>query len=170
MNLYANQWHVRLYFWFLDLWDAFLETNSDREQTNLCQYIRMLFIWGPGIILTQLGLVAFGVYVLIWYPVTRFGWGWYGWGIGAIAVIVGLVFAWSVVRDAVQERRYRARYAPKPHTPRPRREPEPEVEAKEERGPGLVAIIFAWMVAQKQKICPLISIVSPNQPVKEGGV
>lgn len=161
-------WHVRLYFWCLAVWDAFRDSGSNYEETNLCHYIRTIFVSAPLALACQLGILAYAIYALIWYPVTRFGWAWYGRGLLSIGILATVIWTYRFVKSWRKERQWRASLSRATPLRRVLDVEERVLDVEElEYKPGLLKLIFKWLVAQKRKVCPLISFVRPDRKLKK---
>ncbi len=163
MKLQESQWHVQLYLWCRDTWNTFRDDNDWNTHHNLCLYIRSIILWAPLALLSQLALVAWAGYVLVYYPVTRIGWTGFFWEIG---VVVGIAFAFllfMLIRKGIRRlsqawtnRRYR-----KLEKLEGTKEDAEEVlvTPEKDKGPGFIEVVFEYLVAMKQKTCPTIEIV-----------
>jgi uncharacterized membrane protein len=154
MELNRNQWHVKFYFWCLDVWDAFLETYTDRHQSNLCQYIRTIFVWMPLAFAMNVGLLLYALYVLFYYPLTRFGVIGSFKGYVTVTLIVGTIYLFFYMKKKRAERLREQRWAHERATDV--NSNDDEAEEKEKRGPGFIEVIWLYLVAMKQKVCPMI--------------
>jgi hypothetical protein len=60
------------------------------HRTDICQLVRMVFLWAPLTIATHVAVVAAVVFATIYHPARVFGWG-YGWFwlvVGVYAVVI----------------------------------------------------------------------------------
>ena len=154
MELNPNQWHVKFYFWCLDVWDAFQESHTNRNRSNLCQYIRTIFVWMPLALVANIGFWLYTFYVLIYFPLTHFGVVGSGKGYGTIALICGAISLYFYLKAKLKERREEQQLAA-------------DLAAgvsssgsrhfeEEEKSPGFIEVIWLYLVAMKQKVCPTI--------------
>ena len=70
------------------------------RKTNSCQFIRVVFVWAPLILMANLATIVLILFTTIYLPVQLFGWG-YGWFwliiLGASAAVALVVWAiWLV--------------------------------------------------------------------------
>ncbi len=85
MELSKSTWYVKLYLWCLQIVDksrpgdehgrASTYYEDYRYSTNLCQFIRVIFIWAPFVILLNLGAYVFAVAIVTYIPILYFGFG-----------------------------------------------------------------------------------------------
>ncbi len=161
MELQDNQRHVRFYFWCLDVWDAFCDDWTPRSRSNLCQYLRTMFVLMPLAIFWHVALVCFGVFVLLLYPIATLGW------VGTFALYVltamciGAYISGSYLREKMKEAK-REREVTSSTDDEVSVTPIPT----EDKGPGFLEVVWLYLVAQKQKFCPTIEF-RPAQK-KEG--
>lgn len=158
MELDHKRWYVQLYLWCLTLWDNFLVGEAkdirgrDWSKTNLCQFIRTIFVWAPLVLAVNAGLLAFAGYVFLYYPVTRFGVGGYVMTLLAAAIFLGLVCGAAIlsfkllgaIRDWFF---YRAESSASRRND------------SERQSMSFFAIIRAWLRALKERTCPMITFV-----------
>lgn len=153
MELNPNQWHVKFYFWCLDVWDAFLDTYTDRHKSNLCQYIRTIFVWMPLAIVVNVGFWLYVLYTLLYFPLTHFGVAGSVAGYLVVGLIGGSIWLHFFVKEKLAERRRERRWAAERASGIASSEATAE---KEEKGPGFIEVIWLYLVAMKQKVCPTI--------------
>lgn len=153
MELNPNQWHVKFYFWCLDVWDAFLDTYTDRDRSNLCQYIRTIFVWMPLALVANIAFWLYLVYVLLYFPITHFGVIGIGGGYMTIAIIGGTIGIYFYLKEKLKQHRREQRRAAERTADVASSDAAVE---KEERGPGFIEVIWLYLVATKQKVCPTI--------------
>lgn len=142
-----SQWHTRLFLWSVDLWGHFKgnpnEVDRFRHGTNVCHYVRTIFVAVP-FVFTSLGLFAWwAVYVLITSPVADLGWQLYLTGLLALAATACLsVFVCWLYQGF--------EWRSKP---------------KRKRLVSAFDIMADFVVAQKRRICPLVTIAEPSHDV-----
>ncbi len=154
MTLNEHLWYVRLFFWSASICDEFTEGNMKwraRERgTNLCQFLRVIMVYMPAILLLHIALYGSAIVAITAMPIYLIGMVWYFAVVGAIVLIVGIVHAikWyrrmRLRRAARNEARAQARPAPVA-TPQPA------------TSPGFGSIVWQWLAAQKQRVCPVIN-------------
>lgn len=162
MDLKRSVWYVRWYFWSRGICDQFLdEGNSawkvEQNGTNLCAFVRMIFIYAPLVLLLNAITFAFVLATITVLPVYLFGWKGYGLGVGAIAATVFLIYAivFSVAR--LRKRREAKRSVQKQAT-KPIR--------ANVTNPSFARVMGRWVMAKKRKICPLITFVKSDKEVQ----
>ncbi len=60
------------------------------HRTDICQLVRMVFLWAPLAVISHVAVVAAVAFATIYYPVQVFGWG-YGWFWLAVGVCTAVV-------------------------------------------------------------------------------
>ncbi len=157
MELNPNHWHVKFYFWCLDVWDAFLDTHTKRHTSNLCQYIRTIFVWMPLALVVNVGFWLYVFYALLYFPLTHFGVVGTAAGYLAIGLFIGAIWAftwlYSFTEDRLDDRRYERHRAAR----RAAIIALGGVTEQEERGPGFIEVIWLYLVAMKRRVCPMIT-------------
>jgi hypothetical protein len=159
MELSLDQWHVRLYLWSRETWLHFLGKNFSEireKRTDLCTYIRTLFVWIPIVFLAHIAVFGWLGYVFLYLPITTYDMVPLGIflakAVGMIVGIVAVCFAILLVSFLISERRKK----------REERMAEERVKKEtENERPGFVMIIAIYLRAKKQKICPTIMLVNP---------
>lgn len=160
ITLNPDVWHAKLYFWALRVWHGFVDraeyqTSRYSKRTNLCYYIRVIVLWVPLVVLSYVAVLGGITYALFILPVKLFGLREFWTVVGVIAlvvgIIVGIVFLASLfVRGVRRAVRFPLDYL------------EQRQEQKREAGkPSFASLIKEWIVAKKQKICPLINFGQP---------
>jgi len=133
--------------------DRELTYKYERRGTNLCHYIRVIFLYVPLILLAQLLFWAAAVAVLLVIPTYWFSFA--GWAkfLGIVALIIalffGFVFACMWLSDKVKEWRQEMKKAKIKKLYASCPQPQPD-------SPTVWQMIKEWVLAQKKKICPLI--------------
>lgn len=137
----------KLFFWALEIVDAFTEKYSHYEYkngTNLCHFIRVIVFYMPLTILSQLitWTAVLGAGLIL--PLYLFHWKVYliglGVVVGAIVVIIGGIVGFGLLMELYDERKSARSKG--------------ETEAQGE--PTTTGVILAFLAAQKQKICPFV--------------
>ena len=149
MNLNRGQWHVRLFFWALGIWDEFARNGDTSYQyvdgTNLCHFVRTITVYAPLVILLHGGLIAAAVYSVILLPVELFG------AVTYSRILAGLVLLAGAVIGIKALVRYREKRSWMKPEVRIVKAPPPIAT-----GPSFWAIMLEWLISQKKKICPMI--------------
>jgi uncharacterized membrane protein len=160
MNLNTEQWYVRWFFWSLGIWEEFNETyqahSVEINGTNLCFFVRTIVLYVPVVLLSH--AIAFGLCLLAFVvaPIMMFGGRYYAYGVGAIVAIVAVLFGAVFFYEYVQNKKDAKREW---NGQRVRRTPSA-------REPSFGKLLWDWAVAQKQKVCPMITF-SNRQPETE---
>ena len=107
MDLSRTTWYVRLYLWCLQIIDKSRPGDEHgrpstyyedyRDSTNLCQFMRVILVWAPFVILLNFSSYIFSVGLMTYIPIVYFGFGtsWLGFLIVlavAIAAVIGFIF------------------------------------------------------------------------------
>lgn len=142
LELDRDSWHVRLYHWSERVRDSFISTNSQPvRRTNLCMYLRTLFVWMPLALLAQVWLVGLVFYTFIYFPLANFG---------LFSMVRAYVIVVLIIGSILAYYRYK-KYRKEQAAMRS----EPALPAAN-RGPGLLTVVMVYLRAAKQKICPFI--------------
>lgn len=152
MKISPDSWHYRL-FCFMSQWNAAWRGKHDYHTypkigqfgIGLCPYMRMILIWGPLAIVSNvipLGAFALAFYVfphsaagaagVIWLLVSL------GAGLGAI-FLLGFLKDWV---DARQEARYESQVS----------------ESEEEKPDGFWKLLGQFLKSAKTKVCPVLEL------------
>ena len=137
-----------IYRWFrwslevVETWNPSETRPNSRylEGTNLCHMMRVILLLAPVALLTELAMIAFVVFAFVVYPVKMLGSG--TWAIGAVCrlIIVGVV-ALCVA------------FARNSHV----------VESDTPKPATITDLVIQSLIAQKQKICPLVKFSGRTQ-------
>lgn len=142
MELDSSRWLVRWYFCCVDIWSAFFggmtKTAYDvkRSGTNLCHFVQLSFLWGPFALLLTLAMYAGALYVATVGTVKALGFPTVAVVLGTILALIAVVVLVVIISERRPERRYRY---------------------NEDVAPKPPSIIWEYLKARKQKICPMIS-------------
>lgn len=156
MDLKVNRWYVRLFFWSVGVWSACLDDYRDDDGryernhgTNLCHFVRVIMGAFLAIVLNVLAISA-AIAAAIVLPIILFGPVSYGLGAACVfgAVLIILVIS-KIPSYCFREE------SPEQARAKKRRRLEQRA-AREKRGPSFLAIIWAYLVATKKKVCPMI--------------
>ena len=167
MQLNQEQWHVRLFFWSLGIWDAFMDRNTkvsiNRYGTNLCFFVRVMVIGAPLVLALHAVVYGAAIAALTAVPVILFGFSWYLAGVAAITTIVlfirGIKKFWDWRQDRYWERKDRE-HARAMEPPTEVHMPTPTL--------SFWAVVREWIKAHKAKICPMITFQSDKRRNHEG--
>jgi len=159
MNLDTKQWYVRWFFWSLGIWDEFCETYETHDVelngTNLCFFVRTIVLYVPLVIITQAFTFVLCLLAFVVFPIMMFGSRHYAYGIGTILTIVTILVGGTFLYGYVQDKKD----AKRNWFDRARR-------TSSASGPSFGKVLWSWVVAQKQKVCPMITF-SNRQPETE---
>lgn len=152
LNLSANKWHVQLYKWCHQVSVACWRKNpefwmDDYKRTNLCQFIRTIFVSAPLALALNLVFWAWVGFVFFYWPISHLGVGSYAIGLGLIAacfaiavgVIGGSVTGISYVAKKRSERRQRLRNEPP-------------------KEPGMLSLMWQYVRDRHNQFCVMIKI------------
>jgi hypothetical protein len=161
MELNRSVWYVRLFFWSLRIWGAFRNDDHrydvyemEKRGTNLCFFVRVMIVYMPLVLLTHVAFVVAAVASLTVLPIYLFGGINYGWLLVVIAVVTCTLKGIGVAERRVAERK---------HMWVKLMEHERETQqATESGGPGFFGVLWAYLVATKKKVCPLIVFLAPK--------
>ena len=168
MNLDRKSWHVRLFFsshgicdkftgfdrnWYYDDFDR--SWYYDDESTNLCHYVRVILLYAPLVFLAHLIFLAAALYVLILLPFQLFGTGyWYAIGIiAALAALAGIAVWFHRRWEFVWSKKHEEKTS----------QPTPEPEPVKVKRPGFFEVLWNYLIAVKQKICPTVNFYTQEE-------
>ncbi|MFZ2484641.1 MAG: hypothetical protein WAX80_01675 [Minisyncoccia bacterium] len=159
MDLDRELWYVRWFFWSLDIWDDFNDNNTQwkyRNGTNLCHFMRVIFVWCPLVLLLHLVLYASAIVVVTALPIYLYGGTSYAWVIGTIvATCVSIIVAKRFLKWVeVEEVPHRIKQIYVGLATRIVNS-SPSKPVKTE--PSFLKVILEYIVAAKKKICPTIT-------------
>lgn len=171
MELNPNSWYVRLFFWSVGIWGAFLDKeyryvpDDLRERgTNLCFFVRVMVVYMPLVLLLHAAFVVAAVVSLTALPIYLFGSIAYGWTLAAIAAVIVAILGVkrmlglrALLRAIEQERAQRE----KRFVEQEREERSVVTEAP--KGPSFFEVLWAYLVAGKKKICPSVTFLNPQE-------
>lgn len=152
LNLSSNKWHVRLFKWCYQISVACWRKNpefwmDDYKRTNLCQFIRTIFVSAPLALLLNLAFWLWVGFIFLYWPISHLGFGSYAIGIGlivgglaaALGVIFGAIEGTTYVVKLNSRRRERLRNAPK-------------------KEPGMLSLIWQYICDRHNQFCVTIKI------------
>ena len=152
MELSRTTWYVKLYLWCLQIIDKSRPGDEHgkpstyyedyRDSTNLCQFMRVILVWAPFVILLNFSSYIFSVGLMTYIPIVYFGFGG-GWfkalliiAVG-VCTIIGVGLCVSKIYDWNEERK-----------PRP----------KAHKDPTFKSLLWGHITDAKKSICPFIHI------------
>jgi len=111
MKIREDSWHFRLYV-FMSQWNAAWRYKDDylaypkigSSGIGLCPYMRMILIWGPLAIVSNVVPIFAVVAAFLIFPGSMNGAAGVGWLLFSISVIIGLGFIISWIKDWSDER------------------------------------------------------------------
>lgn len=171
MDLDKRQWYVTWFFVSLAVLDKFrgrTSWDSDldryRNGTNLCHFIRVILLWTPLVYGFHILVYGTAIAILTYWPIRLFGFnGYVATIIGIVTFVIvvvavafvlqGLVNAVAFIRDKQDERaEERARQESDSDEDVPAPQP-----ARVRQGPSFGEVLWNYLVAVKQKVCPIIN-------------
>ena len=157
-DLDRESWFVRWFFWSLGIYDAFLNTDRtwriEQYGANLCFYVRTMLIWAPFVLILHTIVYGAAIIALTAVPIHYFGGSGYAWIVSAVVLVIGI----RLLRNYMIEREESQRSVRR----QTRREEIPAV-AEAPRGPSFFDILWEWLVAQKKKICPMVTFAKQQE-------
>ena len=142
----------------MDIWDNFVEWYPKRKYedgTNFCHFVRMIVVYAPIAVVTNLLMWAVGVATLVVLPIHFFGAAGYIMTVISLAVLAGVIIG---VRKLVVMRREKKALAPKEYVHQSARSDIP-------KGPGFTALAGKYLAAKKAKICPPVVFTDSTEEV-----
>jgi hypothetical protein len=110
MRISPKSWHYRLYV-FMSQWNAawrdkddYLSYPKHGEMIGLCPYMRMILIWGPLAILSNLIPLGFVIMALLLFPMSAAGPSGIGWLLFWLVMTIGLVIGGGFIKDWLDRR------------------------------------------------------------------
>lgn len=139
LEISTSKWHYRL-------WKIGRARGS--EPHNLCKYFWHIVLFKLVLPLAGVGLVLFGVGSILWviwlHPVEA--------ALGTFAafliVVLVVLLGWLLTRRAERRKVKRRQQRLQPARPAPPKEP---------------SVLWAYLKARKQKVCPLIKVVDRRE-------
>lgn len=163
MHLNKDSWYVRWYFWSLGICEEFsdncsLTDRAENRGTNLCAFMRVILIYAPLILLLHAIVYAGAIATITVWPIYLFGLKGYILGVSAVVGLVILVFLVINLVWLLLDRR-KTRIAAQQQAAKPTN--------ADAANPGFFHIVRQWVVAKKQKVCPLITFDESNKEVRQ---
>lgn len=154
-------WHIKLFYFCEMIWkkyaDTWNETNS--RNTDLCTYIRTIFVLAPFAVLANLATWTWIGFVFFYKPIITFGFVKIGIAAGFITgvVLFGLAGGWLLNKIMIRlyERRVQRR-----EEEWKREEPKPEPKHK-----SFMALLWEYLVNAHNKVCVIIKLEEPKQGI-----
>ncbi|TSC84869.1 MAG: hypothetical protein G01um101413_253 [Parcubacteria group bacterium Gr01-1014_13] len=152
MDLNRSKWYVRWYFWSLGIMEEFWErwsmtSEKERAGTNLCQFMRTILFSAPLVLLLNAIVYISALASLTVLPIYLFGFKIYGVGLGAVVTLVLLIISGSYLYNSWTDRKLKQVDKPK---------------KTDTANPSFVRVVWRFVQARKQKICPLVTFVKEN--------
>ena len=156
MTIEKNTWHAKLFFWSLRVLRKFrdgqdwnkevLEKDLLKNGTNLCEYIRITFLWMPLVVLLHVVFYGMIVAAFLVVPIALFGVKSYlkttgtfiGAGIAIIIILISIVFICEQFSFHI--------------APRIRK-------VKRGEFSGFAKVFSEWVKAKKERVCPIVQFV-----------
>jgi hypothetical protein len=162
MNIDSNSWHWRLYK-FNSQWVAAWKGRNDfydfprhGRMIGLCPYMRMILIWGPIAMLSNIFPLAVLAGTFLLFPVTANGVMGIAWLIGVIVLVAASICAMSYLLD------YRSRRCEANRRADLKHESNKSSDSQLTEQPDTFWTLFcSYVVAVKTKICPVLQ--APNE-------
>jgi uncharacterized membrane protein len=165
MNLDKRSWFVQLFFVALRIWLKFKNPRYETvdqylKRTNLCHFMRTIFVSAPLVILAHLALLGFGFYTLGYGPHSMIGDLWYKILMSALigaAIVATILVVGCRIENFFERKRKTKGKASDPKMIAP---PEPNLpprKVKPVSGPSFGEVFVAWCKARKAAICPQIT-------------
>ncbi len=175
----GRDWHVAWFRECLKIIDAFTYQTAPpganyknysnnravfEKGTNLCHYIRVSAVWGPGIIFLQLLTVSMVMGALFFMPLQVFGLGGYLTSIGVVAILATLVFGIYCLVDWAETTKsgkrlgdWLDRWVGDPIF-RADLRTRKYLRFNNREGVSIWSMVWTFIVTMKQQVCPLINI------------
>lgn len=153
MRISKNSWHYKLYV-FMSQWNAAWRAEDDyhlfpkdNERIGLCPYMRMILIWGPLAILSNIFPLGTFAAVVFLFPMSANGlWGVF-WLFFWIATVIVALFGIGFLKDFSDKR-----------AERKKSQLDSNEEPKSEPETGFFKILIEYVKAFKTKICPVLEV------------
>ena len=155
MKISQDCWHYKLYV-FMSQWSAawraddnYLHAGEHTSMIGLCPYMRMILIWGPLAILSNIIPLGGVIGVLFLFPASANGFMGIFWLFFWLACIVAAFFGIGWLKDflsAREEKKERSQLPPHPD------------DEEVEKPTGFWTIVKEYIIAAKTKVCPVLEI------------
>ncbi len=153
MDLSKTTWYVRLYLWCLQIIDKSRPGDEHgqpstyyddyRDSTNLCQFMRVILVWAPFVILLNFSSYIFSVGLLTYIPIVYFGFGssWLTFLVVLVVAVAAVIGFISVIYKLDERNESR------------------KSNLVEHKDPTFRSLLWGRIVDGKQKyLCPFINI------------
>ena len=160
MDLNPQSWYVRWFFWSLGILDAFLDNGErrwymERHGTNLCFFLRTIVLYTPLILLLHAVVYGVALAALTIVPVLIFG------ASGYFSTVIAITLLVLIVIGVKQWRKHQQKGYQETELNRSAR-----IAAVTEAivaGPRFFQVLWAWLVAAKKKVCPMIRFLKRQE-------
>lgn len=161
MKISRTSWHFKL-FVFMSQWSAAWRCHKDffewphisKFGIGLCPYMRMILIWGPLAILSNILPIMFIVGSFVLFPGFAAGWAGVGWLFGSLVIVIGVVFATFLSVEFVSE--WRRNRAPERHwIQTDESDDESDDEPSEGKPHGFIRLFAVWL---HDAVCPILEV------------
>ena len=149
MKISPTSWHYRLYCYMSQAYASWTHENDYWEYPKntaflgLCPYMRMILIWGPIAILSNLVPIYAVIAALVLFPAGASGWVGIAWLFGSAALIAGLIVLGAYLFDKGAERRAA------------KKESQLNNMDEEEKPAGFIKLMYTWI---HDSICPKLEL------------
>lgn len=152
MKINTSSWHYKIYA-FNSKWVArwmcawnWYEKPGPSAMIGLCPYMRMILLWGPIVMLTNIVPLGAVVYAILLFPVDVNGAGGVGWIVGIAALgLVGVFLS----RQAGKWISKKAQESV---------EKQSRKKSEEKDGTGFFTIMAEYVKTFKSKVCPIMEV------------
>lgn len=154
MKISADSWHHRLYV-FMSQWNAAWRGKDDHWEyprggymIGLCPYMRMILIWGPLAILSNLIPIGAVIGTFFLFPAAINGGLGVAWLLGFFITLGAVIFSIGYIRHLIgtlEEDRQSQQIS---------RQQEEELEQRT----TFWSLIWGFLVAIKTKMCPVLEL------------
>lgn len=156
METDKRQWYVRWFFWSLSIVNEFAERDTAwqyKRGVNLCPAVRII-VGAPIILLLHLAVYSAAITAVTFAPIYFYGWSGYGlileWVGSLVAAFVAIKLLFGYLRKRARAREEARRHEPRAAKPAPKEEP------LLIRGPTFWEIVWTYIDATHDKLCPYI--------------
>lgn len=160
MKINTDSWHYKLYI-FMAQWNAawlhndnYIDYPLNRKKIGLCEYMRMILIWGPLSILSN--LIPLGLVFLVLFSFPFYANGTIGvlWLFG----FVGFIIATSVVLGRIADWKSDRKEALRKSQIYDEYDDYDDCEDDREPDQGFATLMKEYLKSIKSKICPILEV------------
>jgi len=151
MKISPTSWHYRLYV-FMCQWNAawrdkddYWEYPKNTTMLGLCHYMRMILIWGPLAILSNLVPIATLLGAFFIFPAGANGIVAILWLFGAIAALAASIFGISLLKDYLDAR----------DESKKKSQLEAQFDNQKEKPKSFLVLMYVWI---HDSICPMLEL------------